>query len=286
MSRPIPVWLVAVTATALALAVWVLAVPVAGVDLAAGTPAQTVGAASVVVATLVVTLGAWGVRTAAPPTHPGRLVAHLRDRAGDLPARPARRHVTGCGRHPGRAAPRRRRDDRGRAWTLAAREPRRRRGLRPASRPVYRSGGATVGSTPAAGDASHPARPTASASGAAAAAAATGLVVARGHRVERVGRARVQAVAAVEAVVALDAVDAAQRVVTPPPRSTSAPGPPTSVSCHRTPVSTSSPCPPSTSSMSGEELHGAGTPTESPSPGSPSPPSPSSVTVTGPVRAL
>ena len=63
MSRPIPVWLVAVTATALALAVWVLAVPVAGVDLEAGTPAQPVGAASVVVATLVVTLGAWGVRT-------------------------------------------------------------------------------------------------------------------------------------------------------------------------------------------------------------------------------
>ncbi|WP_456787729.1 DUF6069 family protein [Cellulomonas sp. P5_C5] len=63
MSRPVPVWLVAVTATALALAVWVLAVPVGGVDLAAGTPPQTVGAVSVVVATLVVTLGAWGVRT-------------------------------------------------------------------------------------------------------------------------------------------------------------------------------------------------------------------------------
>lgn len=63
MSRPVPVWLVAVTATALALAVWVLAVPVAGVALEAGTPAQTVGAASVVVATLAVTLGAWGVRT-------------------------------------------------------------------------------------------------------------------------------------------------------------------------------------------------------------------------------
>jgi hypothetical protein len=62
MSRPIPVWLVAGTATILALAIWVLAVPVAGVDLEAGTPAQTVGAASVVVATLVVTLGAWGVR--------------------------------------------------------------------------------------------------------------------------------------------------------------------------------------------------------------------------------
>jgi purine-cytosine permease-like protein len=63
MSRPIPVWLVAVTATALALAIWVLAVPVAGLDLVAGTPPQTVGAVSVVVATLVVTLAAWGVRT-------------------------------------------------------------------------------------------------------------------------------------------------------------------------------------------------------------------------------
>ncbi|KQR17620.1 DUF6069 family protein [Cellulomonas sp. Leaf334] len=63
MSRPVPVWLVAVAATALALAVWVLAVPVAGVDLAAGTPARTVGAVSVVVTTLVVTLAAWGVRT-------------------------------------------------------------------------------------------------------------------------------------------------------------------------------------------------------------------------------
>ncbi|KQS98582.1 DUF6069 family protein [Cellulomonas sp. Leaf395] len=63
MSRPVPVWLVAVVATALALAVWVLAVPVAGVDLAAGAPAQTVGAASVVLVTLVATLGAWGVRT-------------------------------------------------------------------------------------------------------------------------------------------------------------------------------------------------------------------------------
>lgn len=63
MNRPVPVWLVAVTATALALAVWVVAVPVAGVDLAAGAPPQTVGAASVVVTSLVVTLGAWGVRT-------------------------------------------------------------------------------------------------------------------------------------------------------------------------------------------------------------------------------
>ena len=41
MNRPVPVWLVAVTATALALAVWVLAVPVAGVDLEAGAPPQT-----------------------------------------------------------------------------------------------------------------------------------------------------------------------------------------------------------------------------------------------------
>ncbi|WP_315096273.1 DUF6069 family protein [uncultured Cellulomonas sp.] len=63
MSRPIPVWLVALTATVLALAVWVLAVPVAGIELVAGTPVQTIGAASVVVATLVVTLGAWAVRT-------------------------------------------------------------------------------------------------------------------------------------------------------------------------------------------------------------------------------
>ena len=63
MSRPVPVWLVAVTATVLALAVWVLAVPVGGVDLEAGAPPQTVGAASVVVVTLVVTLAAWGVRT-------------------------------------------------------------------------------------------------------------------------------------------------------------------------------------------------------------------------------
>ena len=63
MSRPVPVWLVAVTATVLALAVWVLAVPVAGVDLSAGTPPQQVGAVPVVVATLVATLAAWGVRT-------------------------------------------------------------------------------------------------------------------------------------------------------------------------------------------------------------------------------
>jgi hypothetical protein len=63
MSRPIPVWLVAVTATVLALAVWVLAVPVGGVDLSAGTPPQQVGAVAVVVMTLVVTLAAWGVRT-------------------------------------------------------------------------------------------------------------------------------------------------------------------------------------------------------------------------------
>lgn len=62
MSRPIPVWLVAVTATVLALAIWVLAVPVAGVDLVAGTPAQTVGAVSVVVATVVATLAAWAAR--------------------------------------------------------------------------------------------------------------------------------------------------------------------------------------------------------------------------------
>ena len=62
MSRPVPVWLVAVTATVLALAVWVLAVPVGGVDLSAGTPPQQVGAVAVVVTTLVVTLAAWGVR--------------------------------------------------------------------------------------------------------------------------------------------------------------------------------------------------------------------------------
>ena len=62
MSRPIPVWLVAVTATALAVAIWVLAVPVAGVDLEAGQPPLTVGLASVVVA-LVATLGGWAVRT-------------------------------------------------------------------------------------------------------------------------------------------------------------------------------------------------------------------------------
>ena len=63
MSRPVPVWLVAVTATALALAVWVLAVPVGGVDLSAGAPPQQVGAVSVVVMTVVVTLAAWGART-------------------------------------------------------------------------------------------------------------------------------------------------------------------------------------------------------------------------------
>ncbi|MBO3102414.1 DUF6069 family protein [Cellulomonas fengjieae] len=63
MSRPVPVWLVAVAASALALAIWVLAVPVAGVDLVAGAPAQTVGAVSVLVATLAVTLAAWAVRT-------------------------------------------------------------------------------------------------------------------------------------------------------------------------------------------------------------------------------
>jgi len=63
MNRPVPVWLVALTAVALALVVWGLAVPVAGVDLVAGTPPQTVGAASVVVVTVVVTLAAWGVRT-------------------------------------------------------------------------------------------------------------------------------------------------------------------------------------------------------------------------------
>ena len=63
MSRPVPVWLVAGTATVLALAVWVLAVPVAGVDLVAGTPAQTVGAASVALMAVVATLAAWGVRT-------------------------------------------------------------------------------------------------------------------------------------------------------------------------------------------------------------------------------
>jgi hypothetical protein len=62
MSRPIPVWLVAVTATALAVAIWALAVPVAGIDLEAGRPAQTIGVAAVVATTLVVTLGAWGVR--------------------------------------------------------------------------------------------------------------------------------------------------------------------------------------------------------------------------------
>ncbi|WP_456825684.1 DUF6069 family protein [Cellulomonas sp. P5_E12] len=63
MSRPIPVWLVAVTATALAVAIWVLAVPVAGVDLEAGQPPLTVGPASVVVVALVATLGGWAVRT-------------------------------------------------------------------------------------------------------------------------------------------------------------------------------------------------------------------------------
>lgn len=63
MARPIPVWLVAVTATALALVIWVLAVPVAGVDLEAGKPTQTIGAAAVVLTVLVVTLCAWGVRT-------------------------------------------------------------------------------------------------------------------------------------------------------------------------------------------------------------------------------
>ncbi|GEK22041.1 DUF6069 family protein [Cellulomonas xylanilytica] len=63
MNRPVPVWLVAVAATALALAVWVLAVPVAGVDLEAGTPPQAVEAVAVAVTTLVVTLAAWGVRT-------------------------------------------------------------------------------------------------------------------------------------------------------------------------------------------------------------------------------
>jgi len=63
MSRSVPVWLVAVTAVALALLVWVLAVPVAGVELAAGTPAQAIGVVSVVISTLVVTLAAWGVRT-------------------------------------------------------------------------------------------------------------------------------------------------------------------------------------------------------------------------------
>ena len=62
MSRPIPVWLVGVTALALALAIWVLAVPVAGVDLTAGSPPQTIGAAAVVATTVVATLGAWGVR--------------------------------------------------------------------------------------------------------------------------------------------------------------------------------------------------------------------------------
>lgn len=63
MARPIPVWLVAVTAAALALVIWGLAVPVAGVDLEAGTPTQTIGAPAVVLTVLVVTLGAWGVRT-------------------------------------------------------------------------------------------------------------------------------------------------------------------------------------------------------------------------------
>ena len=63
MARPIPVWLVAVTATVLALVIWGLAVPVAGVDLEAGTPTQTIGAPAVVLTVLVVTLGAWGVRT-------------------------------------------------------------------------------------------------------------------------------------------------------------------------------------------------------------------------------
>lgn len=61
MSRPVPLWLVAVTATALALVIWVLAVPVAGVDLEAGSPAQTIGAASVVFTTLVAAGAAWGV---------------------------------------------------------------------------------------------------------------------------------------------------------------------------------------------------------------------------------
>jgi len=63
MSRPIPVWLVAVTATALAVAIWVLAVPVDGVALEAGQPPLTVGPASVVVVALVATLGGWAVRT-------------------------------------------------------------------------------------------------------------------------------------------------------------------------------------------------------------------------------
>ena len=63
MSRPIPVWLVALTATGLALTVWVLAVPLAGVDLVAGDPARSVGAGSVVLAVLAATGAAWGVRT-------------------------------------------------------------------------------------------------------------------------------------------------------------------------------------------------------------------------------
>lgn len=62
MSRPIPVWLVGLTALVLAVAIWVLAVPVAGVDLAAGRPPQTIGVAAVVATALVATLGAWGVR--------------------------------------------------------------------------------------------------------------------------------------------------------------------------------------------------------------------------------
>ncbi|WP_421735381.1 DUF6069 family protein [Cellulomonas sp.] len=62
MSRPLPVWLVATAALAVALAIWVIAVPVAGIELRAGTPPQTIGVASVAVTTLVVTLAAWGVR--------------------------------------------------------------------------------------------------------------------------------------------------------------------------------------------------------------------------------
>ncbi|KQY46604.1 DUF6069 family protein [Cellulomonas sp. Root137] len=62
MSRPLPVWLVATAALAVALAIWVIAVPVAGIELRAGTPPQTIGVASVAVTTLVVTLAAWAVR--------------------------------------------------------------------------------------------------------------------------------------------------------------------------------------------------------------------------------
>ena len=63
MSRPIPVWLVATTATALAVAIWVLAVPVAGVELEAGQPALTVGLASIIAVAVAATLGGWAVRT-------------------------------------------------------------------------------------------------------------------------------------------------------------------------------------------------------------------------------